>query len=235
MKIGGALVDGAAKQPVDEADHRGIARGFAQPIEFRRAEARAVDGRILGTTLLAFGVIGRQQAFERGIEVGRQRDEANDRAAGEQPDRFDRLLVRRVGHRERHGGVEIARIGWRCQRQHACVAQKRGTEIGIGNCFLCEDARFHDPQSARLRKGVRHVLFGHMAQAREGRGDAFAGFRGKPARARQGVGTKLSRGNQGRERPVLVGGRVQDGRRRRNASSRHWRPTPLARGWRSNR
>ena len=169
------------------------------------------------------GLAGAVQALERRLELGRDRDHRPDLAAGDHAERADRVLVGRVGHRQRELVLVLA------HRQRAAFAQEplRDALLEDRELRVRRDVDHRQPELRGQRLGDVALRAG--AQRHQQRPQLLAGILLQAQRAFQPRGVELAALDQDFAE-AFAGGGVQGrrGRRRRVGQNGidHNTPTP---------
>ena len=155
VDVRGAGVDGARDHAADDPDDRRLARQIAQPPDVvLGAETAGVDGldQLAGRGAAAV------QALERGLDVARRRDPGPDRLAGEQLHRADRVVVERIGHRDREAVLGLG------ERQDVRLLEEVDADPLALHRQVGEVRGPGERQLEQLRQRLGDIALGHQAE-----------------------------------------------------------------------
>ena len=170
VDIGRARVERIGDDERDEPDHGRFGREILELLDV------GVEREVVAALLdIADDLSHRRppcaiQALERGVELGRDRDERLDLAAGDHPERADGVGVRRIGHRE----CELPLVLPDRQRTRLTQEARRNALFEDGEFGIA--GRIDERQSQLDRERFRHVALRADAERDEQRAQLFAAF-----------------------------------------------------------
>ncbi len=210
VDVGGALLDRARDDAVDDAHDRRLGGEVAQALDVVLGAELALLAR--GLDDLADRAAAAEHALERGLDVGRHADPGQHRLAGEQLHRADRVAVERVGHRDREAVLGLG------ERQDARLLEEVGAhplavQRQVGIVGLARER-----QLEQLGERLGDVALGDQAELRQQHVEALVVGLLDPLRAGEpGAVEPAALAQPLAERPVdlgcLVGQRLEGLRR----------------------